>query len=69
MSENSGFILVNRNILGLEIFVGCPAILENSGVGIFLYSASCNLMESFWVMQHSSCSGVTSMIPGMLKIG
>ena len=69
MSENSGFILVNRNTLGLVIFVGCPAILENSGVGIFLYSASCNVMESFWVMQHSSCSGVISMIPGMLKIG
>jgi hypothetical protein len=34
MSEYSGFILVDRNTLGLSIFVGCHRMSENSGVGL-----------------------------------
>jgi hypothetical protein len=42
MSKYSGFILVQRNIFGPYIFVGCHRMSENSGVGLHKFHCTNN---------------------------
>ena len=43
MSEYSGFILVNRNTLGSQIFVGCHRMSENSVFGLHKFRYIINI--------------------------
>ena len=56
--EYSGFILVNRNILGQQIFVACHRTSDNSGVGLHMFH--CNL---YMKNQHVQGKGIIKWFP------
>jgi hypothetical protein len=54
MSEYSRFILVNRNTLGLYIFVGCHRMSDNSGVGLHKFHCmlkSDDFCQRIWLLE------------------